>query len=60
LGLEIGGDLSFWILQILKIGEENHTLSISLEAGERFNIRASSLSIAHDGGFAVAVVAIEF
>ncbi|NPA61177.1 MAG: holo-ACP synthase [Epsilonproteobacteria bacterium] len=60
LGCGIGRDLSFLDITISKDRRGKPHFKLSVEAGERFNIRASSLSIAHDGGFAVAVVAIEF
>ncbi len=51
LWVGIGRDLSFLDITISKDRRGKPHFKLSVEAGERFNIRASSLSIAHDGGF---------
>ncbi len=58
LGCGIGKDLSFHDIIISKndIGAPHFRLSET--AQKRHHIQQSSLSISHDGGFAIAVVAI--
>jgi len=54
----IGKDLSFADIEIFKDRRGAPYLKFSSEAIERFNIVDSSLSISHDGGFAIAVVVV--
>jgi holo-[acyl-carrier protein] synthase len=55
----IGGKLSFHDIIIAKNHMEAPYFRLSLEAQKVHNIQSSSLSISHDGGFAIAVVVIE-
>jgi len=59
LGCGIGADLSFRDIEIYKDSRGAPHFHLSPQATERFEIEDSSLSISHDGGFAIAVVAIE-
>lgn len=59
LGCGIGADLSFLDIEISKDSRGAPHIKLSVEAQKRFMVLASSLSISHDGGFAIAVVAIE-
>lgn len=58
LGCGIGSELSFHDIIISKNHRGAPSFSLIQEAQERHKIQASSLSISHDGGFAIAVVAI--
>ncbi len=58
LGCGIGGDLSFHDIKIAKNHRGAPIFVLSKEAQKRFKIRDSSLSISHDGGFAIAVVVV--
>ncbi|HGZ71068.1 MAG TPA: holo-ACP synthase [Nitratifractor sp.] len=55
LGCGIGKELGFLDIEIQKSSKGAPLFTLH---GNRFNIESSSLSISHDGGFAVAVVAI--
>jgi holo-[acyl-carrier protein] synthase len=59
LGVGIGKKLSFKDITIYKekYGAPNFKLTPIKE--KKFNIKSTSLSISHDGGFAIAVAAIE-
>jgi len=59
LGCGIGRDLSFLDIIIYKDSKNAPHFRLSDKAQKKFNIKNSSLSIAHDGGFAIAIVAIE-
>jgi len=56
LGCGIGKDLSFHDITISKTPKGAPYFQINKQTN--FNIISSSLSISHDGGFAIAVVAI--
>ena len=58
LGCGIGSELSFHDIVISKNAKGAPHFSLRAEAWMRFPIRSQSLSISHDGGFAIAVVAI--
>ncbi|MEA3456236.1 MAG: holo-ACP synthase [Campylobacterota bacterium] len=58
LGCGIGKDLSFHDIQISKDSRGAPQLSLSSKAQEKHQIMESSLSISHDGGFAIAVAVI--
>ena len=58
LGCGIGSELSFHDIEILKDGSGAPSFALSKNAMEKHRIKESSLSISHDGGFAIAVVAI--
>ncbi len=58
LGCGIGSELSFHDIQIVKDPKGAPSFRLSPKAAERFEVRESSLSISHDGGFAIAVVVI--
>ena len=58
LGCGIGSELSFLDITIQKDKKGAPTLRLSPEATERFCLKESSLSISHDGGFAIAVVVL--
>ncbi|CAA6805766.1 MAG: Holo-[acyl-carrier protein] synthase (EC [uncultured Campylobacterales bacterium] len=55
----IGSECGFLDIVIKKSDKNAPFLEFSDELIKRFDIKDSSLSITHDGGFAVAVVAIE-
>ena len=59
LGCGIGAELSFHDIIISKNKKGAPSFTLSKEAQNRHNIKSSSLSISHDGGFAIAVVAIK-
>ncbi|WP_456391838.1 holo-ACP synthase [Nitratifractor sp.] len=58
LGCGIGGELSFHDIRIEKDARGAPSFTLSPKVLRRFPIRQSSLSISHDGGFAIAVVII--
>ena len=58
LGCGIGGELSFHDIHLHKDERGAPHFTLSNEASRRFPIRDSSLSISHDGGFALAVVVL--
>ena len=60
LGCGIGKDLSFHDIILSKNERGAPSFSLSPEAQKIHNIQTSSLSISHDGGFAIAIVAITF
>jgi len=59
LGCGIGAELSFLDIIIYKDTKNAPHFKLSPKAQERHKIKSSSLSISHDGGFAIAVVIIE-
>lgn len=59
LGCGIGAELGFHDMILSKTPKGAPQFVLSPSAQERFNIKSSSLSISHDGGFAIAVVVIE-
>ena len=59
LGCGIGVELSFHDIIIAKDHRGAPNFVLSKEAQKRHKIKSSSLSISHDGGFAIAVVAIK-
>ena len=59
LGCGIGKELSFLDILIHKTNKGAPFFTLSPQAQKKFNIKSSSLSISHDGGFAIAVVIIE-
>jgi len=58
LGCGIGRSLSFHDIIISKDHLGAPTFVLSQEAQQRHKIKTSSLSISHDGGFAIAVAVI--
>ena len=58
LGCGIGRDLAFGDIIIYKDTRGAPYFELTPEAQQRYNIEESSLSISHDGGFAIAVVAL--
>ena len=59
LGCGIGSELGFHDIIITKTPKGAPTFRLSPAKEEVFAIRDRSLSISHDGGFAIAVAAIE-
>jgi holo-[acyl-carrier protein] synthase len=59
LGCGIGAELAFHDIILSKTAKGAPKFILSPSAQKRFNIKSSSLSISHDGGFAIAVVAID-
>ncbi len=59
LGCGIGSKLGFYDITIYKDNSGAPYFVLSDRAKERFDIVSSSLSISHDGGFAIAVVVLE-
>ncbi|MDQ7047080.1 MAG: holo-ACP synthase [Sulfurovum sp.] len=58
LGCGIGAELSFHDIIIRKNHKGTPIFVLNKEAQQLHKIESSSLSISHDGGFAIAVVAI--
>jgi len=58
LGCGIGSELSFHDITVSKDSRGAPFFTLSAQAQAQHNIKESSLSISHDGGFAIAVVAI--
>ena len=58
LGCGIGAQLSFHDIILYKDEKNAPHFKLSNKAQKYHNIKNSSLSIAHDGGFAIAVVVI--
>ena len=58
LGCGIGSELSFHDIIIAKDSRGAPTFSLSKEAQKKHQIKECSLSISHDGGFAIAVAVI--
>jgi len=59
IGCGIGSKLSFHDIIIIKDSKGTPHFRLSQKAQKVYNISQSSLSIAHDGGFAIAVVIIK-
>ena len=59
LGVGIGSECSFHDIEIIKTPKGAPKLKLSTKLVENFNITDTSLSITHDGEYAIAVVAIE-
>ena len=60
LGCGIGAELSFLDIIIYKDNKNAPYFKLSIKAQNIHNIKDSSLSISHDGGFAIAVVILKF
>jgi holo-[acyl-carrier protein] synthase len=58
LGCGIGAELSFLDIFIAKTSKNQPYIVLTPHLKKKFNIKSISLSIAHDGGFAIAVVAV--
>lgn len=58
LGVGICEDFGFLDVEILKDTKNAPKLKFSPKAQKKFAIKSSSISIAHDGGFAIAVAAV--
>jgi len=58
LGCGIGGELSFLDITLYKDAKNAPHFKLNDKAQAVHQIKTSSLSIAHDGGFAIAVVII--
>jgi holo-[acyl-carrier protein] synthase len=59
LGCGIGSQLAFHDIIIVKDNQGAPSFRLSEEAQNLHQIKDSSLSISHDGGFAIAVVVID-
>ncbi|WP_457598335.1 holo-ACP synthase [Hydrogenimonas sp.] len=59
LGTGIGEEVGFKDITLSKDARGAPSFTLSEAVVRKFRIRATSLSIAHDGGFAIAVAAIE-
>jgi holo-[acyl-carrier protein] synthase len=59
LGTGIGSELGFHDIKIKKDERGAPSFTFTRKIMKRYNIVSTSLSIAHDGGFAIAVAAIE-
>ena len=59
LGCGIGSDLSFHDITVSKDSRGAPSIILKKEIMKKFDIKDISLSISHDGGFAIAVVAME-
>ena len=59
LGVGIGGDCSFKDIKISKTQRGAPILELSQKLFTAFHITDTSLSITHDGEYAIAVVAVE-
>jgi len=59
LGTGIGSECGFTDIILSKTSKGAPKLTFSQKIIEKFRINDSSVSITHDGGFAIAVVAIE-
>ncbi len=59
LGCGIGSELGFHDIVISKTSKGAPTFRLTPQKEEYFKIQDRSLSISHDGGFAIAVAAIE-
>ena len=58
LGCGIGKELSFLDMSISKDSRNAPYIELSKEKREKFKVEDISLSISHDGGFAIAVVVV--
>ncbi len=59
LGTGIGEEVGFKDIILSKNERGSPSFTLSQHLVKRYQIRSTSLSIAHDGGFAIAVAAIE-
>ena len=59
LGTGIGAECSFFDISISKTQKGAPILTLSEKLLQNFKIKNSSLSITHDGDYAIAVVALE-
>ncbi len=59
LGTGIGSECSFSDIKITKSSKGAPKIQLSSKLENNFKIKDTSVSITHDGGFAIAVVAIE-
>ena len=59
LGVGISKECSFFDIKIFKDKKNAPKIEFSKKIKENFNIKSSSLSISHDGGFAIAVVVLD-
>ena len=59
LGVGIGSECSFFDIHISKTAKGAPRISLSSKVMQAFDIKDISLSITHDGDYAIAVVAIE-
>lgn len=59
LGVGISKECSFFDVQIYKNEKNAPFIKFSQKLIKNFDIKSSSLSISHDGGFAIAVVIID-
>lgn len=59
LGVGISKECSFFDITIFKDSKNAPHIQFSQKIIKEFNIKSTSVSVAHDGGFAIAVVAIE-
>jgi holo-[acyl-carrier protein] synthase len=59
LGCGIGGECGFHDITLSKTAYGAPKLALSLKVQEYFNITYTSVSITHDGDYAIAVVALE-
>lgn len=59
LGTGIGAECSFFDITISKTVKGAPLITLSEKVQKNFNIKDTSLSITHDGDYAIAVVAIE-
>jgi len=58
LGCGIGAQLTFHDILVLKDAKGRPSFTLSKEAQKRHAIKESSISISHDGGFAIAVAVV--
>ncbi|BEK13624.1 holo-ACP synthase [Campylobacter lari] len=59
LGVGISKECSFFDIIIFKDNKNAPHIKFSTKVMQEFDIKSASVSVAHDGGFAIAVVAIE-
>jgi len=59
IGTGIGKECGFFDIKLSKSNKGQPLLKYKKHIRKKFNIKESSLSITHDGGFAIAVVAVE-
>ena len=59
IGTGIGSQCSFYDIKITKTKQNAPQIKYKKHLRKKFKIKKSSLSITHDGGFAIAVVAVE-
>ena len=59
LGTGIGSDFSFFDVEIVKTNKGAPLIHFSQKIQDKYNIQDTSVSITHDGEYAIAVVALE-